>query len=129
MSCRLLSNHCRRRFVATYGDISGFAPVFELDFVVLSLAFHTWRSQKTTSMKQEAQAAHARKDPKLPADTTLGGVCNSLTVTTIYAVTMSRRQMLASSLCSTGHVPVVGDAKRLRMHHLCSQQHSRHSIA
>ena len=51
-----------------------------------------------TLMKQEAQAAHVRKDPKLPADTTSGGVCNALTVTTIYAVSMYRQQMLASSL-------------------------------
>ena len=70
-----------------------FANVF-----VLSLAFHTWRSQKTTSMKQEAQAAHVIKDPKLPADTTSGGACKSLTVTTISAVSMSRRQMLAAFL-------------------------------
>ena len=49
-------------------------------------------------MKQDAQAAHVRKDPKLPADTTSGGVCNPLTVTTIYGVSMSGRQMLAAFL-------------------------------
>ena len=41
VSCRQLSNYLRMRFIATYGVISGGVPVFEFDFVVLSLALHT----------------------------------------------------------------------------------------
>jgi len=59
VSCRLLSNHCRRRFIATYGVISGFAPVcFRISF--LASVSHLAKSEDSP-MKQDAQAAHVRR--------------------------------------------------------------------
>ena len=77
MSCRQLSYHRRRRFIAIHGVISGFMPVSVFVFVVLSLACHTLRSQKKAPMKPEAQAAHVRKDPNLPSDRAAQSVSNS----------------------------------------------------
>ena len=82
MCCRQLINHRRRGFIATYGAIRAFAPVFEYDFVVAIIASVTHLAKSEDDpMKQEAQVAHVRKDPTLPSDTTAQSVSNSVRFT------------------------------------------------